>query len=69
MAYLFCEEDLCIPPKLQRAGIEMMEKESGQKVNVTSIKADHCPNVTATQDVVNWIVDVAEKAKINRVVA
>jgi hypothetical protein len=69
VSYLFCEEDLCIPAKIQRAGIEMMEKESGKNVNVTSIKADHCPNFTATQKVVDWILDVAGRAKNNRVVA
>ncbi len=46
-----------------------MEKESGQKVNFTSIKADHCPNVTATQEVIDWILDVARRAQDNRVVA
>ena len=69
VSYLFCEEDLCIPSKIQKAEIEMMEKESGQKVNVTSIKADHCPNITATQETIDWILDVAERAKDNRVLA
>ena len=69
VSYLFCEEDLCIPAKIQRAEIEMMEKESGRKVNVTSIKADHCPNITATQEVIDWIFDVAGRAQDNRAVA
>jgi hypothetical protein len=66
---LFCEEDLCIPAKIQTAEIEMMEKESEKKVNVTSIKANHCPNVTATQKVIDWILNVAGRAKDNRVIA
>jgi nicotinamidase-related amidase len=62
-SYLLCEDDLCIPADVQRAGIDMIERESGgRKVDVTSIKADHCPNWTAKQAVVDWIVDVAGKA-------
>ncbi|KAK4945779.1 hypothetical protein LTR10_015127 [Elasticomyces elasticus] len=63
VSYLFCEEDLCIPPFVQREGIEIIEGESGRKVDVTSIKADHCPNWSATQAMVDWIVDVAEKTQ------
>lgn len=62
VSYLFCEEDLCIPPQIQRAGIEMMERESGRKVNVTSIRSDHCPNLTAAQDTIDWILDVAGRS-------
>lgn len=62
VSYLFCEEDLCIPPTIQQAGIEMMEKESGRKVIVTRIKADHCPNVTATEETTAWVLDVAKRA-------
>jgi hypothetical protein len=69
VSYLFCEEDLCIPAKIQTAEIEMMEKESEKKVNVTSIKANHCPNVTATQKVIDWILNVAGRAEDNRVIA
>lgn len=58
---LFCEDVLCIPPKIQKAGIEMIEKESGRKVSVTSMKADHCPIITTAQEVVYWISDVAGK--------
>jgi hypothetical protein len=63
VSYLLCEDDRCIPPFIQRDEIEMIEKESGTKVDVTSINADHCPMVTAKKEVVDWIVDAAEKAK------
>ena len=62
VSYLFCEEDKCIPPKNQRIGIDLIERVSGSKVEVTSIKTDHVPNVSAPQLVVDWIVGVAEKA-------
>lgn len=62
-SYLLCEEDLCILPNIQRAGIKMIEEESGNKVNVTSIRADHCPNITSTQQVVDWIVNIAGRTE------
>lgn len=63
VSYLFCEEDLCIPPAVQQAGIDEIERVSGRKVDVTSITADHCPNWTAKQKVVEWILDIAGKAQ------
>lgn len=61
VSYLVCEDDLCIPPQIQRVEIEMIERESGKKVHVTSIKADHCPNATAPQKIVDWILDIVER--------
>ena len=43
ISYLLCEQDHCILPEVQRAGIDMMERKSGRKVNVTSVPFDHCP--------------------------
>jgi len=62
VAYLLCEDDLCIPPKYQRAAIELIEKESGKEVDVTSIKAGHCPTFSKLQEVVDWFLVVAAKA-------
>jgi hypothetical protein len=55
-SYLLCEQDLCIPASVQKAGIDMIEKESGRKVDVTSIHADHIPNVTSPKETIDWIV-------------
>ncbi|KAL2419931.1 hypothetical protein ABEF95_008733 [Exophiala dermatitidis] len=63
VSYLIHEEDRCITSDLQRAAIEMIEKESGAKVDVSSIKADHCSNISAPQLVVDWIVSVVEREK------
>jgi hypothetical protein len=63
VSYLLCEEDLCIPAEVQRVGIDMIEKESGRKVDVTSIKADHCPNWTAEKQTIEWILDVTKKVQ------
>ncbi|KAI1089670.1 alpha/beta-hydrolase [Rostrohypoxylon terebratum] len=63
VSFLFCERDLCILPQLQRAEIEMIEKETGNKVDVTSVNAGHCPSVTAEKETVEWIINVAEKGE------
>lgn len=62
VSYLLCEDDLCISPLVQQAGIDMMEKRSGRKVDVTRIKADHCCNITAPKETVDWLVNVVEKS-------
>ncbi|KAF2502696.1 alpha/beta-hydrolase [Lophium mytilinum] len=61
VSYLLCEGDLCIPAHKQKAGIELIEKESGKKVDVTYIKAGHCPMISKPQEVVDWILGVAGK--------
>lgn len=60
VSYLFCEEDLIIPPAYQRAGIDLVERESGNKVDVTYVKSGHIPNNTKPQEVINWFVHLAE---------
>ncbi|EXJ56910.1 hypothetical protein A1O7_07254 [Cladophialophora yegresii CBS 114405] len=61
VSYLVCEKDLVIPPAIQRAGIDMIERESGRKVDVTSIPRDHCPLVRYPEEVADWILKVAAK--------
>ncbi|KAI0966916.1 Alpha/beta hydrolase fold-1 [Xylaria arbuscula] len=59
VSYLFCEDDLVVPAEVQRREIEMIETETGSKVDVTSIKSGHCPNVSAPEKVVDWFLHVA----------
>lgn len=61
VSYLLCEKDLVIPPDVQKAGIEMIEKESGRKVDVTAIPRDHVPNARYPEEVADWILKVAGK--------
>ncbi|OTA60424.1 alpha/beta-hydrolase [Hypoxylon sp. EC38] len=63
VSYLFCEEDRCVTPQIQKDAIDIIEKESGRKVDVTSIKTGHCPSITAPEKVVDWIVHVATKSE------
>ena len=62
-SYLLCEEDLAGPPGFQREMIAMVEEASGRKVDVTSIKADHCPNLSAEEGTIEWVLKVAKKAQ------
>lgn len=62
VSYLLCEKDIAIPHESQTDMIELVERESGNKVDVTRIQAGHAPNLTAFGEVVDWIVGMAEKA-------
>jgi hypothetical protein len=62
-SYLLCEEDMAGPPDFQREMIAMIEEASGRKVDVTSIKADHCPNLSAEKKTIEWVLNVAKKAQ------
>jgi len=41
--------------------VVMIEQEASRKVDVARIPAGHAPNITATQAVVDWIIQVAKK--------
>ncbi len=56
VSYLICEGDMLISAIAAREAIELIERESGNKVDVMTIKADHCPTASAPQDVVDWFV-------------
>lgn len=47
VSYFLCENDLCIPVRLQKTSIAMMERESGRMIDVTTIRAGHCPFVSS----------------------
>jgi hypothetical protein len=59
---LLCEEDLAGPPDFQREIIAMIEQASNRKVDVTSIKVGHWPNLTAERETIEWVLKVAKKA-------
>lgn len=63
ISYMLCELDHCIFPEVQRAGIEMIERKSGKKVDVTSLQVDHCPPQSAEKQTVDWILGVAKKVQ------
>jgi hypothetical protein len=61
VSYLVYENDLSITAKTQRAQIGRIERESGNKVDVTSIQAGHVPPNSAPKDVVRWIIRLGAK--------
>jgi len=62
VSWLFCEDDELVPPKIQSTGIELIEKESGGKVDVTYIKSGHCPNISMPEKVVDWLESLVKKS-------
>jgi len=62
VSWIFCENDLILPPDFQRQCIEMIEKESGNKVDVYSIKTDHVPNASAPEETAMAIMDAVKAA-------
>ncbi|KAI1110096.1 Alpha/beta hydrolase fold-1 [Nemania sp. NC0429] len=61
VSYLLCEDDVVIPPEQQRREIEMVERETGNKVDVTSIRAGHAPTASVPDQVLAWVLDLASK--------
>ncbi|KAK4113193.1 alpha/beta-hydrolase [Canariomyces notabilis] len=61
VSYLICEKDRVIPPDIQRDGIAMIERESGRKVDVTTVQAGHVPMVNKVREVVDWILHMARQ--------
>jgi hypothetical protein len=61
VSYLFCEDDLVVTPAIQRAGIDMIERETGEKVQVTNVKADHAAPLSLPEAVNDWILDVIRR--------
>lgn len=53
----------CIPAAIQQEEIDMVEERVRNNVHVTRIKTGHCPNFTALDEKVNWIVDLAESVQ------
>ncbi|KAL2206764.1 hypothetical protein CC79DRAFT_1385942 [Sarocladium strictum] len=56
VSWLLCEEDLSIPAVYQRTAIEMIERTTGRKVDVTSLPSGHVPMVMFGEEVVEWMV-------------
>ncbi|CAN8105479.1 unnamed protein product [Discula destructiva] len=59
VSYLLCENDLVIPADLQRREIEMIERKSGNKVDVKAIASGHAPIASMPQVVIDWLVSLA----------
>ncbi|KAK4943610.1 hypothetical protein LTR10_016905 [Elasticomyces elasticus] len=62
VSWIFAEDDLILTPEFQRSCIEMIEKESGNKVDIHNIKSGHCPNSSAPDVVAAAIIAAVKQA-------
>jgi pimeloyl-ACP methyl ester carboxylesterase len=53
--YIICEQDMVIPPEVQRQFIGNIERMTGKPVSTVMLDAGHCPNVTAPENVARAI--------------
>lgn len=61
VSYFIAEGDRSITSEYQRSRVELIERVSGNKVDVTTSGADHAPPISALNDVVDWVLGVAAK--------
>jgi hypothetical protein len=59
LAYLFAENDVVIPPAVQRQMIDKLES-NGRKVDVTSIPSDHAPPISQPDLTLEWVLKLAK---------
>jgi pimeloyl-ACP methyl ester carboxylesterase len=55
VSYLFCEEDLTVPPEMQQRFIDLLQKESEGKVVVSKCTAGHVPHLSQPDAVIEAI--------------
>jgi hypothetical protein len=55
ISYMFCERDQCILPKTQQGIIDMIERESGRKVDVYRYPLGHIPYFSKVESVVEAV--------------
>lgn len=70
VSWFFCEDDLCVVPEVQQTAIDAIEeswyaeggrlegKERKQKVDVTRVKCDHVPLLSAEAELLEWVEGV-----------
>lgn len=61
VSYMFAEIDQCITPEMQQGMIDMIEKESGQKVAVYRYPVAHIPYLSRVESVVDAVNKASEE--------
>lgn len=64
VSYLKCLRDLSVTPEVQQAGIDMIERVTGRRVDVREVAADHVAPWSRVPLVADWLVGVAEKHSV-----
>jgi hypothetical protein len=68
VSWFLCELDQCIVPEVQEQAIRTVEESwkgterEGRKVDVTRVKCDHFPTLSAKKELVGWLLRLIEKA-------
>lgn len=62
VSWVLCEKDVILTPKFQQGCIDMIEKESGNKVHVVKLNTGHGPNHSHPKETAHAIVEAIEKA-------
>ncbi|KAF2713005.1 alpha/beta-hydrolase [Pleomassaria siparia CBS 279.74] len=57
VSYIYTTQDMTVPFDYQRSMVEVMRK-AGQKVRTFEVETGHCPNFSATSDVVNAVKEI-----------
>jgi hypothetical protein len=59
-SYIFTSEDMTIPPNYQKFMVESLQKKGRPMSHTVELHTAHCPNLTATTDVVKFVQAVIE---------
>jgi len=61
-SYIFCEKDALVLPDSQRKFIERISEATGKEVDVHTLSSGHAPNISATEELAQVLVEVARAA-------
>ncbi|KAI6088565.1 Alpha/beta hydrolase fold-1 [Hypoxylon rubiginosum] len=61
VSYLVAESNQSIAPATQKSQIEMIERVSGNKVDVSTVNSGHVPSISHPQNVIDFILSAARK--------
>ena len=70
VSWFFCEEDKCVTPEVQETAIRDIEESwrgterEGTKVDVTRVRCDHVPTVSAQKELREWFERLISKETV-----
>lgn len=70
VSWFFCEEDNCVVPEVQETAIRDIEESwkgterEGTKVDVTRVRCDHVPTISAQEELREWFEGLVSKESV-----
>lgn len=70
VSWFFCEEDKCVTPEIQETAIRDIEESwsgterEGTKVDVTRVRCDHVPTISAQKELRKWFEGLVSKETV-----